>query len=228
MYLNSDTFVSVVGMTPLNAETVKLTMLRGATADVYNALHLKKSLWATDLYVALPNAAPRLKNLWQRHWEDQSYDWRLRLRAHIFRVITTHRLNVSMVTLDNVIRMLPEVEHPVMIHGDATLANCVYDPHKQGWFWIDPLTRPYIPGDPHVDLGKLFQSCFSYESIITDQLDLPRYQTELMLELTQLLKLDLKPALLWCIIHLVRLIPYQEERHRSIFEQQIKDVWGWI
>ncbi len=109
------------------------------------------------------------------------------------------------------------------IHGDPTAANILKDNivkhYPRRWRWIDPLDRPYIPNDPHVDLGKMFQSCWGYERILVDETFKGNFNYELAFELTTLTTLNYKRAWLWHIIHLIRLLPYQDRRVRRRFER---------
>lgn len=212
MYMGSlpDIFVSVVGR-----DEKSFTMLRGIPGEPRNRRE------------ALLDAAPRLRYLWHRPWDTQDVDWRLRLRAHLFTVISRYHLDISMVTTDHLVRMIPDVVNPRLIHGDPTLANCVWDPRKLGWFWIDPLTRSYIPGDPHVDFGKLLQSCFGYEDILLGYAN-PAWDTGLMRDLATKLDLNLSRGVLWYLVHLIRLLPYQDLGVRPHFERQFKLLWSWV
>lgn len=179
-----------------------------------------------DLAPAFMDAVQRLRELWEVPWGGQDEDWRLRLRAHLFRVVSVNHLDVSLVAVDRIITWLPDVTIPVCIHGDPTLANCVFDSRKRGWYWIDPLTRSYVPGDPHVDLGKLYQSCLGYEYVLCDRIWPDQH--DFMETLTHVLGLKVDVGLLWCAIHIIRLIPYQEQRHQSIFEGMFHTVWEKI
>ena len=94
------------------------------------------------------------------------------------------------------------------IHGDPTLANTVWDSNNMPRL-VDPTYRPYIPCDPHVDLGKMFQSLLGWEFmlwchgegmfIIGDSIPFNK-----MRSIARLLGLDYKLAMSWAVIHLLR------------------------
>lgn len=108
------------------------------------------------------------------------------------------------------VERLADVDPCRRIHGDATLANLLRFPF--GVRWIDPLDRPYVPGDPLVDAGKILQSCYGYENVLagrkTDQHYL--YQPRVVLEalLDEFGDSGLDRARTWSLVHLARLLRY--------------------
>lgn len=176
-----------------------------------------------DLEEGLTKGLTRLLPLWRipMHMPSE-WNWRTRLRVHLFQQVTKYRLDVDITALEAIIDALPQVESHVCIHGDATFANIVWDAHTGAWPWIDPLQRNYIPGDPHVDLGKMFQSCFQYEEVLLGVTENPKFDAALSTLLAQQAGLDWRVGRLWCYIHLVRLLPYQDARVRQIYERALE------
>ena len=164
----------------------------------------------------LLEASSSLKLLWNTPWRGSDKDWREKLRTHLYDLGFVAKPHI-----DDLIQLLPDVNEPVLIHGDPTLANLLQGP--DGYFWIDPLLRAYIPGDPHVDLGKMFQSCLGYEQVLLGNHPLLVTKTEitqqrkLMHDLANLHQLDYNIGLTWCVVHFIRLIPYQVEKDRDVF-----------
>jgi len=103
------------------------------------------------------------------------------------------------------------------IHGDPTASNLVAT--SRGLRWIDPIWRDYIPGDPHVDLGKAYQSILGYENVLRGAERLATFEEKAADIYRMASVLDLEPALgmRWCMIHMLRLLPYQTDRDRDIF-----------
>lgn len=179
-----------------------------------------------DLRDALPKAASLLKQLWQYAWPEHNPDWKRALYDHLLEV--TQRQDLQLTKLD-LAWLVRQADHHQLkmgrcIHGDPTLANLVYDarlPHSR-WRWIDPLTRPYIPGDPLVDLGKLYQSCLGYERVLAG-LE-PERDDALIESLAEQLGLCEYHGLVWTAIHLIRLIPYQREQDKPVFAHMLHDL----
>jgi len=162
---------------------------------------------------ALLEASSSLKTLWNTPWRGSDKDWREKLRAHLknLRIITDAEV-------DALISQLRDVEKPCWIHGDPTLANLLQS--SNGYHWIDPLLREYIPGDPHVDLGKMYQSCLGYEQVLLNKpsaVGTLSRDPELLDDIAELYSLDRDLGLAWCAVHYLRLMPYQEEKDKTIF-----------
>jgi hypothetical protein len=178
-----------------------------------------------ELDVALPRAAERLSKLWE-HAGRTVPNWRPELFTHLVNICRAQELQL---TQDQLRWLVREADHHGLkvdrcIHGDPTLANLIYDsrlPHSC-WRWIDPLTRPYIPGDPLVDLGKLYQSCLGYERVLAG-LE-PQRDDALIEGLAEQLGLCEFHGLVWTAIHLIRLIPYQREGDKSVFAEMLHDL----
>jgi hypothetical protein len=163
----------------------------------------------------LLEASSLLNVLWGTEWTGSDKDWREKLRVHL------HGLNILGPTeVDELIARLPDVVNTRLIHGDPTLANLLKGP--KGYLWIDPLLRAYIPGDPHVDLGKMYQSCLGYEQVLLG--NKPVVHEDLMYDLADLYALDHKLGMAWCAVHHIRLIPYQLERDRKTFENTLHSI----
>lgn len=167
-----------------------------------------------DLENALTSGARKLHDLWVTPRQGAT-TWHVLLENHLKLQITAHHLAVDHRKLDVIMRGIRGSRNSVEIHGDPTLANIVHD--GETWRWIDPLNRIYIPGDPHVDLGKMFQSCLGYEQALFGLIREERY--DLMRQLAQQCKLSYELGKLWCYIHIVRLLPYQDDRVRRDFER---------
>lgn len=174
-----------------------------------------------DLTVALTAGLQRLRTLWLKP-APLKPNWRSYLAAHLEAVVVQNKLGVNIRKLDDVIRRLPDETHPCEIHGDPTLANILKNEEGE-WWWIDPMSRRYIPNDPHVDLGKLFQSCFEYERVLLGETN-PTFHHLLSFDLADRANLDWQTGMLWCLIHMVRLLPYQETKVSDIYTAVFNDV----
>jgi hypothetical protein len=153
--------------------------------------------------------------------------WRDLLIAHLRVVYPSGSL------IERVRYALPIVgaEDGVMIHGDATVANIVrvrsfHDVFDSRLRWIDPMTRPYVPGSPHVDLGKAYQSCWGYERVTRlatgpffDTITAARVRTAFGLTT----EADHLAGDLWCAIHLARLLRYHNWKIEQKFREVLED-----
>lgn len=146
--------------------------------------------------------------------------WRDALREHLVHV-AGETLKVR--RIEKLVEELPEVRRPCAIHGDPTFANILKDRHR-GYLWIDPLDREYIPHDAHVDLGKVFQSCWSYEELLYGDTTTVKLDEELVSDLTDFTQLDAHVAMNWCLVHLIRLLPYQTKYVRQKYVEVLRDV----
>jgi hypothetical protein len=188
----------------------------------YSMVEGQPATW-DELDDALPRAAALLPQLWTQPAPHGNPHWRPALFAHLTGIVQREGLQL---TYDDIRFLVREADHHQLtvdrcIHGDPTLANLVYDDRLpfERWRWIDPLTRPYIPGDPLVDLGKLYQSCLGYEQVLAGRE--PERHDALMECLAQQLGLCEYHGLVWCAIHLVRLIPYQHDEDKSVFAEML-------
>jgi len=169
---------------------------------------------------ALMAGLDKLRLLWQQPQADNyNRSWRPKLYAHLTKIARENPQHVPK-TIVEVVQSLPEPHRHVHIHGDATLANLIHNDLDE-WFWIDPLQREFIPGDPHVDLGKLFQSCLGYESVLLGH-DPPSVDRELCKQLARHANLNLNFGMKWLTVHIARLIPYQEERVKKHYADILK------
>jgi len=186
-----------------------------------------ESAVSEDVYMGLLAGAQRLQTLWAVNSNETIPYWRERLLTHLKQQIETHQLYVDVYTLAHVIEQLPNPISPgCCIHGDATLANLLWERPTNKWWWIDPLRRPFIPNDPHVDLGKMFQSCFEYEAVLTHVTNRPAFNHDVARRLAEKTHLSYAAGRLWLYIHLVRLLPYQVLRVRKIYEHVLAR-WPW-
>jgi hypothetical protein len=171
-----------------------------------------------QLEEALSCGAEKLRDMWGESRMGSS-TWQSLLHAHLHQQIEKHKLDVDFQKLSVILHAVCMTRGLVEIHGDPTLANIVSD--GKSWWWIDPLDRPYIPGDPHVDLGKMFQSCLGYENMLLNQ---PREEhPEVMRQLAKQCGLSYELGRLWCYIHIVRFLPYQDKVVRTEFEKVLKE-----
>ncbi len=179
-----------------------------------------------ELTDALPKAATLLRRLWATCWEQHNPRWAEALFDHLDGLRQVHDIQL---TRDDVRYLVREASHhqvrqPRCIHGDPTLANLIYDASRpfDRWRWIDPLARPYIPGDPLVDLGKMYQSCLGYERVLAG-LE-PERDDAMIQQLAEITGLCEHHGLVWCAIHILRLIPYQDEKDRPLFAEMLHDL----
>lgn len=211
MRTHSNIFVPIEEITPLD----------GGTRARFVMPRLCDPAVSSDLEDGLINGVELLKMLWLQPGLPKP-NWRPLLHTHLHNQIEMFTLRVSHIRVDAIIGMIPDITTmPCAIHGDATLANML---HSNGrWYFIDPLDRPYIPGDPHVDLGKMYQSCTGYEMVLSG-FERPEQHTSLMIRLAEKAGLDWYVGLLWMMIHIVRLLPYQDERVRLIYEDLFRSM----
>ena len=161
----------------------------------------------------LLEAAQLLRIMWQEPWSWQPPGWNTGLRNHLKHQVIKFNLPLNLEWVDAAaVATNVWAGKPAKIHGDPTLANLVVGP--DGPRWIDPLNRPYIPGDPHVDLGKLYQSCMGYEQVLQGTWP-PSINKGLMRCLADTLNLSATLGLVWCKVHFIRLLPYQYDDQRS-------------
>jgi hypothetical protein len=173
-----------------------------------------------DLPEALAQGLQLLKKyLWSQADLFEQPPWREALEEHLLKV--GKMFNAA--RIHALVESLPDPECGRAIHGDPTFANMLYDPHR-GWVWTDPLDRAYIPHDPHVDLGKMFQSLWGYEALLMGEISEPSFDIITAHDLTAAAGLDYDTALNWCHIHVIRLIPYQTTTVRTKFIKALEDV----
>jgi len=207
MALFPDVFVPV-----LQARPLKMPFWLVANPYDYNPLHIGLELLSETLWIQLPRTTHR--------------GWKPRLYRHLTAQYNKHKYAIPSDLITRLCVALPACppDHEVQIHGDATLANILQDPNDstgQTWRWIDPLERQYIPGDPLVDLGKMFQSCWGYERKLFSP------KEELMCNMIHAYDLlsdigcshKLESVMHWCFIHMIRLLPYQTRRTKQDFER---------
>lgn len=147
----------------------------------------------------LPFAIDLLRDhVWSGRPPSGSSDWRWRLLAHLDEVYPSDRLRGLVAAID--------APNNHRIHGDATLANLVVYP-VIGPRWIDPLERPWVPGDPMVDVGKMLQSAHGYEAVLAG--DRGRFDARLAaLALDGADPAARERANVWLLVHLARLLRY--------------------
>jgi len=202
-----DIFVPVLEMIGGNPCAFKMPLYE--EPDIYH-----------DREIALMGGLQKLKELWLET-SSKKTAWKTNLRSHLYSQVLEYKLDISPTLINEIISALPECDTPKQIHGDATLANLIYNEGQ--WFWIDPLQRPFIPGDPHVDLGKMLQSCWDYEKVLLGE-DSPGFDRDLAKKLATSAQLEFYAAWNWCVIHIIRLLPYQDRRVRGIYERVLNSL----
>lgn len=173
---------------------------------------------------ALASGYEKLQRLWRhRYFVDpfQFAGWRDRLFRHLSTRMSAVPDFPDTLILD-VIARLPEPEPPIAIHGDATLANLLFDKIQNTWVWCDPLDREFIPQDRRVDMGKILQSCYGYERVLLGQRDSLALNTTWIPFLMD--SWDYEIAHIWCIIHFMRAIPYQDDRVKEIIVKWLREL----
>ena len=148
------------------------------------------------------------RHLWSQRVPPK-LQWKPRLLNHLRTIYPSS-------ALEERVRDLPDVDPCVRIHGDATLANLVRYPF--GVRWIDPLDRPYVPGDPLVDVGKVLQSLHGYELTLDGNPAHPWPISPCLTDqaMTGLRETERERAQTWTLVHLARLLRYHS-----------RDVQNW-
>lgn len=153
-------------------------------------------------------------------------DWRDLLVKHLQRRIKQYHLELNPDKVMKLVGDLPKDKEPRnTIHGDATLANMVYDPAR-GWIWVDPLLKVYIPWDLRVDLGKALQTCWGYERMLVGLQDRPILNERLAMDIARRSGISLEEIIPWCLVHLIRLLPYQDEPTRWVFTRILREQFN--
>lgn len=163
----------------------------------------------------------KISYLWS-HYARVPLDWRNELLEHLVPTVEAE-LSWSREKLTRLVERLPDVKNPATIHGDPTFSNSLRYPNGS-IAMIDPLMRSFIPPDRHVDVGKVFQSLWGYERILDGKLDYPSFDEEAATQIIQRHDLDGDACMAWCIVHFIRLLPYQMEREAAIFKQFLEDA----
>jgi hypothetical protein len=204
----TDAFVPVNTWWRTGPNTVELEMPR-----------LIEATAADDPYPPLKHGLETLAQfLWSQDDLTPHLGWREKLLSHLIRIRCTSGVR-HLVEKD-----LPEApDRQCRIHGDATLANLLFDSQRMRWVWCDPLRRPYIPGDPLVDLGKMFQSCWGYERVLIEDAT-PSLDEQMADRLANIAGLNYDDAMRWCHVHIVRLLPYQTRHVADRFVEVLTDV----
>lgn len=176
-----------------------------------------------DSSQALLSGLTRLELLWEKESGTSLLpQWRDALSVHLNKYVEAYSLQVNPNLVSFLVMSIPEPQKNVVIHGDPTLANILWDGFDyENWRWIDPLHRYYIPNDSAVDVGKMFQSCLGYEEVLLGQI--PTFNFRLMEKISERSKVELRFGIRWAMIHIIRLLPYQRPADREIFEGILKD-----
>lgn len=111
-----------------------------------------------------------------------------------------------------------KTDESVCIHGDPTFENLVTDKNGVGALkWIDPIHRRYIPCHRAVDVGKAFQSCWAFEEVSQGVTNDPQFDRDLAKDICDIANVDFDLARAWCIVHIIRFLPYVDQRMRDIY-----------
>lgn len=160
-------------------------------------------------YTAYAHYVPELlrNNLWWRKPVQPSHpEWRNKLLNNVRQMTITLRLEGLKIIAE---RCVCESDNTATIHGDPTLSNTVWTSDKKPKL-VDPTYRPYIPSDPHVDLGKIFQSLIGWETMLWNHhngiytLDRGRPMLDIAQSIARRTSLDYGLGMAWCVIHLLR------------------------
>jgi hypothetical protein len=165
--------------------------------------------------------------------------WGNKLHDYIENVLKDHDLSQEM--KDYILFQIKTLElteaKTCAIHGDCTLDNVLlpgkYIDKKniKGHIWIsDPLPPDErIPSLRVVDLGKLLQSAIGWENLKYNALppiDVNECIYQVMIYENQSVQ---RLAWLWCVIHLIRIIPYTtDERMQHALTMSITNVINLI
>lgn len=162
-----------------------------------------------------------LRSLWVKmSTPEPKENWRVLLMAKLQTL--RQRLDIKL-DQHRLVKLLKDGAR-CKIHGDPTIANLLYDKGKRQWVWCDPLQRDYIPDFKEVDVGKMLQSCWNYERVIKFESELPSFNEPLARVICEKTHADYEQANLWCLVHLIRLIPYQEERVAALYKGIVNEL----
>ncbi len=149
--------------------------------------------------------------------------WADTLRGYVGDVMRTHKLASEIVTrIERLMDSRLEIYFTCAIHGDATLDNLLMPLGTRDFTRLmvtDPLAPDYrIPNDKAVDLGKMLQSAYGWEIIKTAAAGRPKEELDRTPTAEiQAVLYDEDPevahrARVWCVIHLLRILPYAKGR----------------
>lgn len=217
MKTHDDVFVPVLATNPLTMYRWEEHTGEETKRALFVGLKLLRLLWHQD-----GKTNPEWHHLLRHHLQDLYYRHRQRLvypKWQIDELVMRVKFGY-----DNGVKSR-------VIHGDPTAANLLRAPmsmrkprYNYDYRWIDPLHRPYIPGDAHVDLGKMFQSCWGYEDILRGSTT-ATFDKVLAKDLAAEVGMNFNLAYDWATIHLMRLLPYQEERVHNIFCDVLNEIF---
>lgn len=123
---------------------------------------------------------------------------------------------------------------PSVIHGDCTLNNLLtqFNNHRMDCYMTDPIPPDErIPSDRAVDLGKLIQSALGWDGLFVtgewfhDGIDRGNALFDIETTHTQ------RRAWLWCLIHLIRILPYTDGHApyiRQKVHEQTREIISYI
>lgn len=180
-----------------------------------------------DTHEALTTGARLLtEKLWPMTDLFPQPEWRTDLWPHLIRAAWHNdpKLRAKSHVVGAIVAKLPDVERGCEIHGDPTLANMLCNPKTNEWRWCDPLDRKFIPRTPAVDVGKMFQSCWGYEMVITGLSKKLRFAEKTARDIIKITGVSHDHAMLWCYVHMIRLLPYQQLEHRKVFVEFLNDL----
>ena len=112
------------------------------------------------------------------------------------------------------------------VHGDPTLDNLMMD-HNGRHVLTDPIPyHRYMPSVAVSDLGKVIQSVWGYESIIESGGAAPTPDRETVYEYIaeRFGRMALHDARAFAVLHMLRLIPFQESLGHRAAVRQFKEI----
>lgn len=180
-------------------------------------------LWERDVPMWFNQMKMRLMSrVWSQFPRTRSHpDWHTNLKRHFHATCYPIISDAFMSDVNALIDRVALVhQSDCTIHGDCTLDNLLWSsprPHKHGTaiqlLISDPLpTDDRIPQHRAVDLGKMLQSAVGWENL--RYLGKPSIQVKSCVDavLDGEDKETRDIAWVWCLIHLLRILPYAEQK----------------
>ncbi len=198
----------------------------------------------TDPVLVMEKLNENLRNkLWEldEFYEAPTKNWVDSLDKYLAKKLEELSLPLELIAKihDRVMELKTLKLSPAVIHGDPTLDNCMLRPTEKGYdlVVIDPLPagEGKMPNIRAVDLGKMLQSAIGYEHVIYGDERFPhdsRLGKAKSLEMSMRILSgqdddDTRGAWIFCMIHLVRLLPYQS-RHKRVFTDLLEQVVKYV
>lgn len=193
----------------------------------------------TDHLVLTDWVLKQLKNeIWCKQPRVESTKtWPEKLRRYVLaRAAESRLLDDQLKKIAGVLDRLSELSKELTvaeIHGDPTLDNVLVHEKHEKLVLTDPLptSEPSskIPSLLSVDVGKLLQSALGYERAKRGQ-EILRPTSVVRSEMESCVadhitsNADLEASRLFCVVHYVRLIPYQSIGRRGVMLQLLQEA----